>query len=522
MRTPLLVGLSAVLIAAAFGSCVVESTTPSTGGSGVGGSGSGGAGGGIGGSDAGTTGGNTTIIPDSGAKAHCVIDDGTDPYLQCTQKLVLAAEHASGFLPKLGVAESWDSTTLAPDTDTQGHVIHVAGDDAAYGASIARYMVCAEFYGDSQITWEMADDLIALQPLLVAEFKCATGQPCADGGVSLPQSYAGELYFDLRVAAGGLRGVSQAALADAIDKGIADPYGRAIYASFFKQVPVGDGGVGGGILGVPVSGGGVAYSTADAATGAYALADLAVAHATDDPIAAGLWQAASASVFSYLAARARDPNTHLFYAALVTSGDPGHDALAPAAPSGPPADALLTEVNARAILALERTQALVTAHQGLLPNLEAVQLQPLADALVSALQPTGGAPDASASFSLWDSALGGYYAGWVPSTSTLLTDKPFRANALMLAALSRGTLQGTPPDGTNIGTLKTLLSSMMADNSSFLTVIGSQNSYFQDTSATFTFPSTASTTDPRPKSYFAAANAVAIEAMNEGLYKLPP
>ena len=94
-----------------------------------------------------------------------------------------------------------------------------------------------------------------------------------------------------------------------------------------------------GILGVAQPGGGFLYDVDQAASGALALADFASRHQTDDPANAAIWARAAGSVFNHLYTRARHPSG-LYYAYLVTSSDPGHDALASVVT---PNDALLTE-----------------------------------------------------------------------------------------------------------------------------------------------------------------------------------
>ncbi len=303
---------------------------------------------------------------------------------------------------------------------------------------------------------------------------------------------------------------------------VADSYGRAIYTGYYAPLAGGD-----AVLGTPVSGdagSGIAYAPADAATGALALIDLAVRHASDDPADAAAWQSAAALVLEHLDARARDTATGLYFAALVTSADPGHDALAPATPSGPPADALLTDVNARIALALLRAQELANTPTmaSAIPSVAALPLEARAEALLAALDDT---PQ-----SLWDASGGpsdgdggtlgaGYFEGWVPSLSQLLTDKPTRANALAMAALNDAIVMGNGPDLRHAIALRTLVADMTMANAGFMTVVDNQTGYFLTAPSGFAFQSDDAGidagADPRQKSYFSIANTGAVEGLSE-------
>jgi hypothetical protein len=525
MHRGFLLPLSALALSAASAlwSCVQSSPAsgPSSSATGAGNSGAGGGTGGGGFGGGGVVGAGGGTLPDSGPSVHCALDTGADPVGFCTQKVVLQGEHLHAFNAMSGVAQSWDSTTLLPDLGPNNKPLHDFHDDAAYGAACSRYHQSATTYGDNQITSTLDNDLIALGTLLPTEL------------ATLPAEYAGELYQDLRTTSGGLRIVNQNALGDSVDI-VAEGYGRAIYSTYY--VPLGgdagagaDAGTGSdAVLGTPAAGGGTAYASADAATGALALIDLAVRHAVDDPASSAMWQSAAVQVLTHLDARARDTVTGLYFAALVTSADPGHDALAPAAAGGPPADALLTEVNARIALALLRAQALATANGSAIPDVAALPLEARAEALLAALDST---PQ-----SLWDPsggpALGeagtmgsGYFEGWVPSLSQLLTDKPTRANALAMAALHDAFTMGNGPDQQRVPVLLTLLSDMTMANAGFMTVIDNQTGYFLTVPSGFTFASDDAGVDagqnPRQKSYFSIANTASVEGLSELWIGLP-
>jgi hypothetical protein len=439
------------------------------------------------------------VAPDAGLTASCTLDNGTDPVGLCIQKVVLGAEHLAAFDAVRGLAQSWDSTTFAPDTDASHVVLHDAHDDAAYAASVARYHQSAETYGDTELTGQLDADLIALAPTLTKELTPA------------PAEYAGELYRDLRDASGGLRYLNQNDLATSVDA-LAEAYGRAIFDAYYVTLAAGDAGVTDAILGAP-SGGATAYAPADVATGALALLDLAVRHATDDPAHAASWQSAAATALDHLHLRARDAGTGMYFSALVTSADPDHDALAPAAPGGPPADALLSDVQARVALALLRAQDLVNNNPMALKSLSAYPFEQRAEEAIAALD----APTPS----LWDAVGTGYAEGWVPSTSTLLDDKPTRANALMLAALHRAGLMGNTPFASRTKALRPLLLARMPAHTGLLDVLPDQDGYLRTAPASFDFAGSDAGVAPRARSYFSGAISAAVEGLSEQWYGLP-
>ncbi len=514
MRRFLLLTVPPVVAAVGLWACVVNSPDDNSTGGGTTGFG------GFGGSNGtGGTGGTPTAT--STIKIACMIDMA-DPLGFCTQKLVLKAEHKAAFSASAGVAQSWDSTTMIPDQGTNLKVLHAGADDVAYSAAVTLYLQSAMIYGDNEINATLSADLNALQPLLMAEV------------TPPPASYAGELYQDLRTTATGYRLVGTNDMATAADMA-ADAYGTATYTTYFTALAGGDAGApdaGGpdagpslpdGILGTPAAGGGIAYAPDDVATGALTLIDMAVRHAAAEPASAFAWQEAAAEALQHIHLRARDPQYGLYYAALVTSADPAHDALAPAAAGGLPADALLTDVAGRVALALTRAQALVTQNPTLLPSLIGIPLEQRAEDLLAALD----APPKD----LWDTSGGisdgdggvvgtGYFTGYVPSTGQLLTDKQTRANANIMAALHRATVQGDPANGTRVYALRDLLSDTAHPNGALITVVPNQNGYFVQVPRSFTFQGADAGGDTRWMSYFASANAYAIEGLNELLVGL--
>src|SRR5262249_39835913 len=154
-----------------------------------------------------------------------------------------------------------------------------------------------------------------------------------------------------------------------------------------------DAGADGRVLGTP-SGGNVAYAPADVITGAFALLDMAHRHAVDDATFAAAAQTAAIKSIDYVFARGRDQATGVFFTSLVTSADPGHDAVAPSQP-GRPDDALLADVQAQIALALTRAQELaVMQNSGLSMEVRAYPFSMRASTVVDASNKAGS--------SLWD------------------------------------------------------------------------------------------------------------------------
>src|SRR5262249_46366702 len=158
----------------------------------------------------------------------------------------------------------------------------------------------------------------------------------------------------------------------------------------------------------------------------------------------------------------------------VTSADPDHDALAPAQAGGLPANALLTEVNARIALAYVRAGQLATMNATAVPAVAALPLEKRVEALLGALDTTG--PQCG----LWDATLGGYFTGWVPSTQQLLTDKPTRGNALLMAAIHDASVYSFyAPDPDRVATLRGLFTVATKNPTpNFINTLPGQLGYF--------------------------------------------
>ena len=448
-------------------------------------------------------------ILDTGTIVKCKLENGGDPAALCTQKVVLTAQRRGGFVAEGGVYASWDSKTFVPDTNDAGAPLHDFRDDLGFGAAIANYHYTSGFYGDSEITATLDNALVSLA--IVAEAELATP----------PADYDGEVYSRLRVFGAGLRYINENEHAAKIDA-IAEPYARAIYATYYQPVVGGDAGTSGFVIGTPAASSQTAYEPAKVANAALALIDMAVRHKDDDTVNATKWQTAAVRALDYLWLRARDPVTHLYYRALVTSADAGHDALA-ASPS--PNDALYTEVQAHVMLSLFRAQALVRANAGALPAIASYPFQAHAEDLLYAMN--GSAVDVAIAVSLWDTTNHGYFEAYVPSTTSFMTNKPTAANALMFASIHRKFYDDPPADAgsdtlevAQLRALRKLLVDRAPQYSSLFSVVNNQEAYLRASSSDYhlaALPNDAGI-DPMAGSYQSTAIAAVLEALNEQLY----
>jgi hypothetical protein len=506
---------------------------------------------------------------DASGQANCTVN-GIDYIDFCLQKTILRGEHAV-FDPKNGVASSWSATTFAPNSDG-GSVLHDYRDDVAYGSSLSIYLISENEYSDTQLDPIITADLSALAPLVESEF------------TTLPASYDGELYLRLRRLAEGLSLVQDTANGAKITA-IADAYGRAIYSMSFHPLALtspddagtvdasedgsapldaavdsstpdsatgpgtddagSDGGLHfvDGILGTPAASGGIAYDVDQAASGALALVDMANRHATDDASQAAVWAQAAGVVFNHLYARARH-SSGLYYSYLVTSSDPGHDALDTVLT---PSDTLLTETQGSVMASMLRAVGILTL--GNVPQLSASTLNALVVVPLNSIQGTPSLWDTTSNSATLD-ACGilapssgitapcggtGFFSRELPSTTGVdMTTKTIRGNALLFAAIHRAiqnALSPVPPTGVpldaGIGSLidyeplTTLFTSQVGVtgeqgtevftgpvNLTFLTQVSAQNAYPSELAAGLTLV-------PGDANFTAQANAYAIEALTE-------
>jgi len=289
--------------------------------------------------------------PDTGPTMPCKLGDGSDPVALCTQKIVFTTIMDDGVYGKgQGMPGSWDSSTGVPNNDhTWQADLGLASAIASFNCSEEIYGACACPSGNNGIRGELAMALPDIATLLEAELPKA------------PAGYDGEVYFRLRNAAAGLYAINENAHAQKLHQ-LADDYGRAIKANYAQAVTPVDGGVPAVVLGTTVGAGKVAYAPAQAIMGAAALLDMAVLHANDADAgsAPAMWRATAVESIDYVWRRARDTKTGMFFQSLVTSGDPGHDALGAGAPAD---DALLTDVQGSIVLGLARAQDLFSTLQ---------------------------------------------------------------------------------------------------------------------------------------------------------------
>jgi hypothetical protein len=471
--------------------------------------------------------------------SNCMLSSnaGTDPVDLCFQKKALEALHTAAFDPKKGVATSWSYQTTLPDTDG-GVTLHTWQDDVAYASDCARYHANAAPYGDNTFTPTADADLLALAPLIEKEL------------APLPAQYEGDDYARLRSAASGLLVINDLTDGKAVNT-IADAYARQIYATYFHKLATppapdagtdaatdsgaeggpGDGGIkdGGkgdaapppptmdGIIGRP-SNGAYAYVTADVATAALALLDMAARNPTDPNHLA--WQEAAQSAFDHIYNHARDPITGLYYTALVTSSEAGLDAFDPMVAD---AATMYSDTTATVALALAHAQGLVNKDMANNSSLDAGLVLPV----VASYPFSQHVDDAIAALnngtqSLYDGPAGdagatstGFMEGYAPGkTPSLLTNKTTRANAYALAVLHlQFNTVGTHYD-TEILPLTQVLTDGTLPNTSLVTVVPLQEGFFRAGTKSFGL-----VTEPFGSSYQTAAVTAFIEGMSE---LLPP
>ena len=460
--------------------------------------------------------------PGDASKRQCTLDNGDDPVLLCTQKLILKAVHDAVFVANTGVLTSWDATSFAPDTNGSGGYAHDVHDDAAFARACATYGASATHYGDTELTQTLDLDLVALVPIIKAQL------------ATLPDEYAGDLYADLRGAATGLRILSRNDDAAAFDA-LGDAIGKAILAHFVSLSGTSlDGGVsdagGGGFdagdagdAGTLPQGDGVLASDAtkkdyapdQVATGALALLDMAVRHTTDDPANALRYVSAAQQSFDHLYLRGRDPKTLLYYRLLTPSAAAGADDLSPRA--GVPADLLATATTGGVALALLRANDLVLANLKSGGPIRLVANYPFADRGNEALKALNGKP------SLYDTDKG-YMEGYVPSTGTLLTNKPTRANTLVFTAIHRANVVGVSPYGPQLKLLRSVLSARAPLGAGLLTASPGQTAFYASVAQDFSVPPASYTIGDagnvgpfvaHPNSYVTSAVTSVVDAFEE-------
>jgi hypothetical protein len=175
-------------------------------------------------------------------------------------------------------------------------------------------------------------------------------------------------------------------------------------------------------------------------------------------------------------ARGRDPGTGLYFQSLVTSGDPGHDALGPASPTS---DTLLTEDQAWVMLGLARAQDLLATWFKGVPADAGVDASGV---LLQTYDTAGVALAASiAHAGLFDGVtnptspppVGAFYEGIGPTG--LLTNKTTVGNAIMLGAFHRIAVAVGSSFAYELGQTRAALLQFSPVQSSLFSVVADQD-----------------------------------------------
>jgi hypothetical protein len=426
-------------------------------------------------------------LPDATSNPCTLSDHVTDPVAICIQQQVIGFELQYAYATDAGVAPTWSSTSPY----AAGSGAHQWQDDLALAGALGAYYCSSEVYGNNAATAEFDQKLRDLAPFLIGELQ---GAP--------PTGPDGETYFRLRWAQAAYNYVNDndativQAIAETFARGLAGlaypvpasggTGGDAGSAEAGGEAGGGDAGAGdagagnpgGMVIGTKNSDGTVAYSPRQAIMAAAALLDMAVVHKKDADAGSspGQWVVLAQQTLDYVIARGRDPGTGLFFQSLVTSGDPGHDALGPGSPTG---DTFLTEDQAWAMLGLARAQDLLVAYfTGLAPDagLDAsgVVLQTYSMAGVTL---AGSIADAG----LFDGVtnpsspppVGAFYEGTGPGG--VLTNKTTVGNAIMLGAFHRIAVSAGSKLGYELGQTRSALLQFSPVHSSLFSVVGDQN-----------------------------------------------
>jgi hypothetical protein len=424
-------------------------------------------------------------LPESSTD-DCTLADTTDPVALCTEQSVLGFQVMYGYKHGVGAAPSWASAS--PYTMGTGHSML---DDLGLAGALGAYQCSARTYGNNESTAAFDDVLSDLDTILVSELMAA---PLA--------GYDGELYFRLRWAEAAY--VTVDPVTSGTIERVADAYGAGLQTQAFAVPAMGTadagGSPGGTVVGVRNGDGSVSYAPAQTAMAAAALLDMAARHWNDadgggEPMT---WAATAQQVFSYLQARARDPLTGLYFQSLVTSADPGHDALGTASPTD---DALLADTQAWIVLAMARAQDELTTIQD---ESDAGSQMPDGSAAATPYWAAGSQlVTALTSASLFDGSTtpatapnpGAFLDGVVASTGDVLTNKETVANAILLGGFHRiADSYPSAPALYELGELRAAMVENMTCNTSFFSLICEaagpvQQAYLAETSKAYGFAS---------------------------------
>lgn len=403
-------------------------------------------------------------IPSSGDKTTGL----TDPVLLCTQDQVLGFVLQYAYVKGTGVMSSWSST---PPSYAAG-TTHDWRDDLGLAAAIGDFHCSATYYGSTVNIAKYDATLVDLHTILPGEVANAN------------KSYDGALYYRIRSA-----GLAFTYAMDSDDAttlaAAADAWASNVVTSFTTMVTPpatggtgGDGGAGEGdagdagdggpidsggppapvaLIGQPMGNGVVQYAPAQSIMAAAALLDMVRVHGSDPDagVDAAAWTAIAEDTIRYVWSRGRDPVTGLFYQSLITSSDPGHDALAPG--GVPTSDALLTDVQGAAILGLSRAVrelgASLTPDGGTQPAVPYALWANQTVGAMTALNLFHGQypPPTCAMCGMGvepPAPPGAFMEGWVPSLSAVMPNQTIAGNAYLLGGFGFTTaIDATPVMG---------------------------------------------------------------------------
>jgi hypothetical protein len=413
--------------------------------------------------------------PDASANPCFYVNESTpsiqlDPVGLCIQQQALTYELQYAYTNGQGVAPGWAST--GSYAALSGHDWQ---DDLGLAGALGAYYCSSEVYGNNHSTAAFNAALNDLGGVLVSELQ-QTPSPTAG-------AYDGEIYFRLRWAQAAFEYDNSD---DAtVLKALADAYGASLVSQTYAVgASGGDGGSPGGrVIGTMNADGSVAYSPAQTIMAAAALLDLA--NLQINPLDAGPVSPLASTaqqVLAYVLARGRDPVTGLFYQSLVTSGDPGHDAIGPGTPTN---DTLLTETQSWVMLGLARAQDLLDAlpANGSDGGLETaggdsgLPAEPVywiaGNALESAVTAAGlfdgtatpGTPPPS----------GALLEGLILSGQQLLTDKTTLGNAILLGGFHRVAVGEGSALAYQLGEIRAALTQLDPAHTSLLSIVTDAN-----------------------------------------------
>jgi hypothetical protein len=403
----------------------------------------------------------------------CKLSDGTDPVALCLQQQVIGFELQYAFTKGSGVAPGWSSAT--PFAAVSGHDWR---DDLGLAGTLGAYHCSSSVYGNDVTTPAFDAALSDLGGVLVTELQQTP-----------PADYDGETYFRIRWAEAALNYLNDPN--GATLRTIGDAYGAALLSHAYTVMAAPDGGVDGGSPGGVVIGttqnadGSVVYSPAQAVMAAAALLDMAILGA-GSPDAGAVQPSVSTAqqVLSYVLARGRDPGTGLFYQSLVTSGDPGHDAVGPGAPTN---DAMLTETQAWIMLGLARAQDLLDEYEKSVAADAGADAATDAGPLLETYWLAGGdVATALTNAGLFDGVsnpppppatppVGAFMEGLVLSGAQVLTNKTTLGNAILLGGFHRVSVGQGSMLSYVLGEVRSSLLQLQPAHTSLLSIVTDSN-----------------------------------------------